>query len=761
MALTALAMTVAYFITAHLGLLLMAKPENIAVFWPASGLAAGALVLLGKSARLPVAIAVALATVTANAIDRGSPLAGVSFAFTNTVECLLFAWIIERFDRGGELLEDLRSVLVFLLGATFACAVAAVPASLALRLLGMSGAPLLDLWLTWFSSDAIGILAVAPVLLTVRAFWTQPPPPLIIAEACLALSLVFVAALYGYNPPRTMEQWQLLTPATLLFPLLLWIAGRTPAIFGALAALIVSIVIVVSALPGESWSISEAVPFTGRTAAARVRILTVVVCTLTLAAMFARLRNLVSALGKSDARLREALSAARMYAFDHDPATGKVHRIGSLIEHLDLPADGDVGDYTSLLHPEDRPIFEALFDSLSPESPELRHRFRMRSIDGSYLYIAHRALAEFDAQGNTTRRLGTCVDVTARQRIELALRESEELLRQSMAAGRVYAFEWDLEADAVKRSENAAEILGIPNTKLNMRRSEFKAYLPAEDRERVQFVNSQIAPEHPFNNFTMRFVRPDGKMIWLEVNERGAFDARGRLTRLSGITRDVTSRVLADKRQSELIDELNHRVMNTLATVRALVSLTRRDHADIDDYMRTLLGRLSAMEHTHNRLSDNAWDGVSMAELVCDELAPYATAGYTTWSGPEIKLIPAAALVVCLTLHELATNAAKYGALSDTGGSIEVSWRIESTADGGGRLKLDWIERVPKGIAKPQRESYGTRTIRNALPHEFQGTVKLNFTDRGLHCSIELPLDRIAEPHRLPELSLATASSAP
>ena len=163
---------------------------------------------------------------------------------------------------------------------------------------------------------------------------------------------------------------------------------------------------------------------------------------------------------------------------------------------------------------------------------------------------------------------------------------------------------------------------------------------------------------------SFRFIRPDGRQVWLEETAKAEFDATGRLLRIKGLTRDITERKVLEEHKNVLIAELDHRVKNVLAIVSVVASRTQETSSSMADFVTALDGRIKSMATTHELLSYRRWHGIPLAELVQRELAPYATAGNTQIEGPDEILSAEAGQAIAMVFHELATNAAKFGALS-------------------------------------------------------------------------------------------------
>ncbi len=199
---------------------------------------------------------------------------------------------------------------------------------------------------------------------------------------------------------------------------------------------------------------------------------------------------------------------------------------------------------------------------------------------------------------------------------------------------------------------------------------------------------------------------------------------------------DVTDRVRAERQQKLLLDELNHRVKNSLATVQAIAHQTLRSASDPLAFRESFESRLLALSATHDLLTASSWRGACLRDVLMTELRPFAAEQYTL-AGPEVELSSAETLALGLVLHELATNAAKYGGLSQAGGQVAIAWGV-----GQGWLELDWIEAGGPPVAPPTRRGFGSRLIERSLKDQLGGEARLDFQPTGLVCRIRLPLRR-------------------
>jgi two-component sensor histidine kinase len=203
---------------------------------------------------------------------------------------------------------------------------------------------------------------------------------------------------------------------------------------------------------------------------------------------------------------------------------------------------------------------------------------------------------------------------------------------------------------------------------------------------------------------------------------------------------DVTDRVLGDRQQKLLLDELNHRVKNTLSTVQAIASQTLRTNADPATFRTAFEARLMALSATHNLLTATNWVSADLREVAQIEFHPYGPERYRL-AGPAVALSPAQALALGLLFHELATNAAKYGALAHGDGQVEVVWRLRALDDGA-HLEIDWKEHDGPPVIPPNRSGFGSRLIERSLQGQLGGEATLDYAPDGVRCHIRLPLAR-------------------
>ncbi|WP_454759043.1 sensor histidine kinase [Caulobacter segnis] len=211
----------------------------------------------------------------------------------------------------------------------------------------------------------------------------------------------------------------------------------------------------------------------------------------------------------------------------------------------------------------------------------------------------------------------------------------------------------------------------------------------------------------------------------------------GRVTRVLATSRDVTGERLAESHRQLLVNELNHRVKNTLATVQSIAKQSLRNAGVGSDVRDALEGRLMAIAATHNVLTDHNWSAASLRQIVDGSVAPYsANPAQLTITGQDLQVSPKPAVVMALAFHELAINALKYGALSAANGHVDIRWSIQP----GDELYIEWAERGGPAVRPPEKRGFGSRIVEMALPNELGGAVEVDYRAEGLRCSIRSPL---------------------
>jgi PAS domain S-box-containing protein len=291
-------------------------------------------------------------------------------------------------------------------------------------------------------------------------------------------------------------------------------------------------------------------------------------------------------------------------------------------------------------------------------------------------------------------------------------------------------------------SDGYAAIHGFAEGTTEIARSECLAGVHPDDLGRIeQFRSVAFRERRREYNVEYRIIRPGGELRWVETRCFISFSGAGHPQRVVGVSIDITERKRVEEQRRTLLAELDHRAKNALATVSAVVSHTWQGSGSVADFVAALDGRIRSMATTHELLSSRRWQGVSLTDLVRRELAPYATRYNTEINGPDILLKPEAGQAIAMVLHELATNAAKYGAFSTKHGRVSIRWDQLLNGHLRSQLVFEWQEIGGPLVVALGKLSNGTSTIRDLIPYECGGTVDLVFAPEGVQCRLELPAE--------------------
>ncbi len=320
-------------------------------------------------------------------------------------------------------------------------------------------------------------------------------------------------------------------------------------------------------------------------------------------------------------------------------------------------------------------------------------------------------------------------------------RRAEERLKFALDAGGMGS--WDL--DVATRDYDASDLC-----RRNYGRKPDEAFgfadlvetIHPDDRPRVLAAMDSAIRDGSEYDVEYRVIHPSSELRWLHARGRAAQTADdGGVRRLAGVSLDITERKRADERQKLLVNELNHRVKNSLATVQSIAAQTLRSSASPEFFREAFETRLIALSHTHDLLTKESWAGASLREVFDVEL--HAMAGEDRMSfdyAADVRLNPKAAVALGMGIHELATNAVKYGALSTPAGRVHVAWTLDQDI-----LRLVWTERGGPAVTPPARRGFGARLLERGLAAELSGGVELTYDAAGLVCQMALPL-RALEP---------------
>lgn len=362
---------------------------------------------------------------------------------------------------------------------------------------------------------------------------------------------------------------------------------------------------------------------------------------------------------------------------------------------------------------------------------------RYGRIEEVYWTYSYSPIHEVDAPNGVG---GVIALITETTKSVLAKRLSEEQHRQILNSATDYAIiASDPNGRVTSWNEGARRLLGW--TVDEMLGQPVDRFFTPEDVAAGQVVKEMQGALDEGRSLDERWhQRKNGQRFWASGELTPLRDDAGATTGFVKVMRDRTEHRQAEEHQRLMINELNHRVKNTLTTVQALAAQTFKNEHHASETRVTFEGRLFALAAAHDVLTRELWEGAELREIVTEALAPYRqkSEGRFEIDGPEVRLPPRVALAMAMALHELATNAVKYGALSASSGRVMLRWTITpGTAD---LLAFQWKEAGGPSVVKPSRIGFGTRLIERSLALELAGTVRLLYEPAGVVCWVEVPL---------------------
>ncbi|MGF1619178.1 MAG: PAS domain S-box protein [Rhodomicrobiaceae bacterium] len=394
-------------------------------------------------------------------------------------------------------------------------------------------------------------------------------------------------------------------------------------------------------------------------------------------------------------------------------------------------------DWAKCLHPDDlahaQKCIEECLVGNAPYDVEYRMTPRGQT---EQRWIRSTGRATFDDSGKPTCLQGVSLDVTDRKRAEDRLRKSEAEFRT--LADNINHLAWMTDASGWMYWYNKRWFDHTGTTLTEMEGWGWRKVLHPDHTDRVITKISSCFETGEAWEDTFPILGKDGEYRWFLSRAVPIRNDEGRIVRWFGTNTDITERRQAEEQRTLLINELNHRVKNTLATVQAIAAQTLRG-AEADPSMRERLeARLLALSNAHNILTEESWEGAEIRQIVSRALEPHAYPERLRIDGPDFRLSPKAAVAIAMGIHELATNAVKYGAFSNETGRVELNWRVK--AGDVPELELCWRETGGPAVVQPTRRGFGSRLIERNLVHDLDGSARIDYASDGVVCHVTCPL---------------------
>ncbi len=395
-------------------------------------------------------------------------------------------------------------------------------------------------------------------------------------------------------------------------------------------------------------------------------------------------------------------------------------------------------DLRRVTHPDDLPHTSAMAQrALDPALREIPHyEYRVIRPDGVVRRVVADGEAMFavvDGVERAVRYIGVVRDITDQWAAEEALRDSQT--RFQAVADSTPAPVWMTRASGEMAFVNLAfaERTGMSRDQLGG--DVWLRLIHPEDLAVVAKARAAARAENLPYSFEARFRGARGVWRRMQATSNPRFDSAGTFKGYVGLAVDVTESHQALARQQLLINELNHRVKNTLASVQSIVTHSLRDGVAIEDARRVLIDRLMALSSAQNVLTQNSFESADLMTLVQDAVSPFeASASRFDTEGPTVEVGPNVATALAMALHELGTNAVKYGALSAASGRVAISWTLSEA----GEAELVWRERGGPPVVTPERQGFGSRLLKSGLAADLGGGAALDFDPLGVTATLKL-----------------------
>ncbi|MBZ7926774.1 PAS domain S-box protein [Ensifer adhaerens] len=364
------------------------------------------------------------------------------------------------------------------------------------------------------------------------------------------------------------------------------------------------------------------------------------------------------------------------------------------------------------------------------QSYEIEKRYLRK--DGSLVWVTSSVSALRDERGNFREAAAVIVDITERKRAQ----EVERRLAAIIASSNDAILGIDLRMRITTWNAGAERLYGYSAEEMVGR--SVMTLVPEDRIDEEPAILRQVNAGLKVEPYETKRLHKDGRSVDVLLSVSPIYDAYGSIVGASKLAHDITVRKEAERLQTVLVGELNHRVKNVFATVLAIArqTLGRSDATDAGE-VQAFEARLVSMARAHDLLTHGNWERAELQAIINQAISPYSQERFVV-SGPQIQVPPRMVVSLSLALHELATNAAKYGALSTGDGQVSIMWSLQAGTPT--RLTLRWQESGGPRVEQPSRKGFGSRLIQTLLAAELNGQVEISYHPAGLVCSVDAAL---------------------
>lgn len=459
--------------------------------------------------------------------------------------------------------------------------------------------------------------------------------------------------------------------------------------------------------------------------------------------------DLIGSLTRLDQAVLDALPIG-VYVCDHE---GRIVRVNHIAEQLwgrKAASFDTVQRFCGCFRVESIAGVPLAADA-TPMAQAVRHGASFRNVeakvenpDGRRWIASVTVQPLYDVYGQIAGAINCFQDITREFEQREALKRQQKCFDLAMVASKMGTWRYTMADNICRYDENAQRLYGLTEEHFLHDEEGVKNKFHADDLELMwsRVMKACDAAGDGLYDVQYRVKQLDGSWRWLSAWGYVEFEGEGEARKpvaIAGASRDMTDLVNADEAQKLLVNELNHRVKNMLATVQSVAMQTQRYTPE--SFAERFEARLMALSRAHDLLTRKQWARIGISELLEQAFSPFSGGTISPFriSGPDRMLSPRVALALGMVLHELATNATKYGALSMPSGAVDIDWTVEKK-DGDDWIVLNWIESGGPPTAQPSRRGFGSRLIERTIGTDLGGEADLRFLASGARCLLRFPL---------------------